>query len=139
MSSIKSLVVSIGAVLFLILSAVIGVNVPVFADTTVTDTIPSGCKANSEGLLSAGRLGLPTYGCGSNTSIAETVLKLIFGAMAMIALLFIVIGGFKYTISGGDSNAIASAKKTITYAVLGLVLGISVFTIIGIVFSWLGR
>lgn len=110
----------------------------VFASTTVTNTLPQGCKANSNGLLSSQRVGLPTYGCGSDSSIIQTVLKLVFGALALISLLFVVIGGLKYTLSGGDSNAIASAKKTIIYAVLGLALGLSVFTIISFVFGQLG-
>lgn len=98
----------------------------------------SNCQTNPKGVLSATDIGLPTYGCGKDRSIIETVLQLVFGALAVFSLLFIVIGGLKYTLSGGDSNAIASAKNTILYAVVGLVLGVSVFTIIGFVFSQVG-
>ena len=115
--------------------------IPIFimGFTTVSLILPSkvfaaGCS-NNNGILSASNLGLPTFGCGGNTSIIETLVKLTFGALAMISLLFIVIGGLRYTLSGGDSNAIAQAKKTITYAVLGLVLGISVFVITGFIFG----
>lgn len=96
---------------------------------------PSGCKTNSNSLLDVTDLGIPTYGCGSDTSIVETILKLVFGALAMFSLLFVVIGGLKYTLSGGDSNAIASAKQTILYAVIGLVLGVSVFTLVSYIFG----
>ncbi len=137
MGRVISFTKKISVMLLLSLFILLGIGAPVFADTTTTNVIPNGCTANPDGLLSAGALGIPTYGCGGNTSIVETVMKLVFAALAMVSLLFLVIGGFKYTVSGGDSNAIASAKKTITYAVLGLVLGLSVFTIIGFVFSWL--
>lgn len=77
----------------------------------------------------------PQVGCGNDNSVIENVLKIAFGALATFSLLFIVIGGFRYTLSGGDSNAVATAKKTIIYAVLGLVLGISVFVIVGFIFG----
>lgn len=78
---------------------------------------------------------LPTTGCGSSTDTLTRIVRFVFAVMAMIALLFVVVGGFKYVISGGDSNAIASAKKTITYAVLGLVIGLSVFLITGYIIN----
>lgn len=91
--------------------------------------------SNSRALLDATYLGLPTFGCGSDRSIIETLVKLTFGALAMLSILFMVIGGLRYALSGGDSNAIASAKKTIQYAVLGLILGISVFVITSFIFG----
>lgn len=42
-------------------------------------------------------------------------------ALAGIALfIFIVIGGFKYITSGGDPKALEGAKKTISYAIMGV-------------------
>ena len=78
---------------------------------------------------------LPKTGCGSSTDSLTKIVRFAFAVMTMIALLFVVIGGFKYVISGGDSNAIASAKKTITFAVIGLVLGLSVFLITGYIIN----
>ncbi len=40
----------------------------------------------------------------------------------LIALLFLAIGGLQYMISGGDEKALTTAKATITYAVLGLLI-----------------
>jgi hypothetical protein len=34
----------------------------------------------------------------------------------------IIIGGFKYITSGGDSNNVSSAKNTILYAIIGLII-----------------
>jgi len=101
--------------------------------------VPANCQTNPDAILSSSAIGLPTYGCGNDRSIIQTVLQLTFGALALASLLFIVIGGLKYTLSGGDSNAIASAKNTILYAVLGLVLGVSVFTLVGFIFSQVSR
>lgn len=46
-------------------------------------------------------------------------MSIILGAIAVI---MIVIGGFKFVTSGGDTNAVASAKNTIIYALVGLVV-----------------
>jgi hypothetical protein len=34
----------------------------------------------------------------------------------------IIIAGFKYITSGGDTNKVASAKSTLTYAIIGIVV-----------------
>jgi hypothetical protein len=47
------------------------------------------------------------------------VLLFIIGAVAVI---MIIIGGIRYTLSGGDSSAVNSAKNTILYAVIGLIV-----------------
>ncbi|CAN5399968.1 hypothetical protein BH10PAT3_BH10PAT3_5480 [soil metagenome] len=47
------------------------------------------------------------------------ILSLIIGVAAVIMIL---VGGFKYVTAGGDTNAVGSAKSTITYAVVGLII-----------------
>ncbi|MGH7158298.1 MAG: Mbov_0395 family pilin-like conjugal transfer protein [Candidatus Saccharimonadales bacterium] len=42
--------------------------------------------------------------------------------VGIIAVIMIIVGGFKYITSGGDSGNISSAKNTIIYAVIGLVI-----------------
>lgn len=42
--------------------------------------------------------------------------------VGVIAVIFIIIGGLKYITSGGDSGNISSAKNTIIYALVGLVI-----------------
>jgi len=60
-------------------------------------------------------------------SVSSTV-KLVVGLLSFIvgvaAVIMIIIGGFKYIISGGDSSSISSAKNTILYAVIGLVVAV---------------
>lgn len=43
----------------------------------------------------------------------------IIGALSVIMIIF---GGFKYITSAGDSTSVTSAKNTIMYAVIGLVV-----------------
>lgn len=41
---------------------------------------------------------------------------------AIVLFVMFIIGGFKYLTSGGDAKAVEAAKKTLTYAIAGLVV-----------------
>lgn len=73
---------------------------------------------------------LPTVNVDSSV---EGFLKIVFAAITILSIIFVAVGGLKYTLSSGDSNGIQSAKNTILYAVIGLVIGISAFTIVSFV------
>ncbi len=68
---------------------------------------------------------------GIFTSIVNTALFVI-GAIAVLMLIY---GGIRYTISGGDEKAITVAKNTILYAVVGIVVAVLAYAIINFVLS----
>jgi cytochrome bd-type quinol oxidase subunit 2 len=43
-------------------------------------------------------------------------------AVGAISVIMVIIGGMKYVTSQGDSNGITSAKNTIVYAIVGLII-----------------
>lgn len=47
-----------------------------------------------------------------------------------LAVLMIIIGGLRYTMSGGSAEAVKSAKNIIMYAVIGLVVAFLAYAII---------
>ena len=47
------------------------------------------------------------------------------------SLIFLIIGGIKWMTSGGEKQAVASARSTITSALVGLVLLIVGFLVVG--------
>jgi hypothetical protein len=63
--------------------------------------------------------------CASNVSLTRIVrniiniFSIIIGIAAVIMILF---GGFKFITAAGDSGRITSAKHTIVYAIIGLVI-----------------
>jgi len=63
------------------------------------------------------------------------VLLFVLGAVAVI---MIIIGGIRYTTSNGESAQITSAKNTILYAVVGLVVAILAYAIVNFVLSAFG-
>jgi hypothetical protein len=68
--------------------------------------------------------------CASTTSsgtdtinnIITTVINLFSMIVGIIAVIMIIYGGLRYITSGGDSAKITSAKNTIIYALIGLVV-----------------
>lgn len=64
-----------------------------------------------------------------------TLTNMILFVLGAIAVIMIVIGGVKYTTSNGDSNSIKSAKDTILYSVIGLVVAIMAYAIVHWVIS----
>jgi hypothetical protein len=67
--------------------------------------------------------------CGDDTgdtdnntiaSLAKKIINIVSLIVGATAVLFVVIGGFRYITSGGDSGKVSSAKQTIIYALIGL-------------------
>lgn len=66
-------------------------------------------------------------GCGEEggeqiNSTLETVVNILSAIVAIISVIMILIAGIKYVTSGGDAGSINSAKDTIIYAIVGLVI-----------------
>ena len=81
--------------------------------------------------ISAGCVGVPKTAL-NNTTLSNA-LTTTFIVVGSLCVLFVVIGGIRYVISGGDPSGISRAKDTIIYAVVGLVLTLSAFAIESIV------
>ncbi|HNW23248.1 MAG TPA: pilin [Candidatus Dojkabacteria bacterium] len=61
----------------------------------------------------------------SSTSLEDFIIKIInwaIGFSAIVAVVMIVFAGFKYITANGDENKISSATKTLTFAIVGLVV-----------------
>lgn len=64
--------------------------------------------------------------CTDTSSSINSIIKWVLDIFSIIvgiaAVVMIVVGGLKYTISGGDSSRTAGAKDTILFAIVGLVV-----------------
>jgi len=52
-----------------------------------------------------------------------------------ISVLMIIIGGLRYTTSGGDQAGMTGAKNTIMYSLIGLVVSIMAYAIVHFIFA----
>lgn len=54
--------------------------------------------------------------------VLKAVLDVLSWIIGVVAVIMVIISGFKYITSGGDSNAVSSAKNTLIYALIGLII-----------------
>jgi len=74
---------------------------------------------------------LPNSGGGdAPTAYLPTILQIVFGVIGSISLLVIVISGMRYVVASGEPAAVAKARSTIIYAVVGLAVALSGFSIV---------
>ena len=71
----------------------------------------------------------------ANQDTITHVLNIVFEVMGGLALLMLVIAGFRYTISQGDPNSVASSKRMMIYSIVGLVVIALAATIVDFVLS----
>lgn len=91
----------------------------VCASSDYPDSIKAACGCSS---VSSQQKTLP--------DVAINIINAVIGVSGLIAVIFIVIGGFQYMTSTGDATKIQKAKNTILYAVIGLVICALAFAIV---------
>ena len=57
----------------------------------------------------------------------------VVGILALVAVIFVLIGGINYTTSAGDPGKVKKAKETILYALIGLAVAVLSFAIVNFV------
>lgn len=75
-------------------------------------------------------------GRGTNDTLEGVIvgfIQLFLEIVALIAVAYIMYGGFRYITSSGDPKTAEAAKKTITNAIIGLIIIILSFIIVNVV------
>ncbi|MCL4358015.1 pilin [Patescibacteria group bacterium] len=63
-----------------------------------------------------------TSGSVSLTKVIRTVIQILSLVLGALAVIMIIVSGIRFATSGGDANSVSAAKKTLIYALIGLVL-----------------
>jgi hypothetical protein len=81
-------------------------------------------------------------GAGSGLAYIGTVagngITLFLIAAIFLSLCFIVLGGVQWSTSSGDKNKLSAARAKITWAIVGLVLSLSVYLILNLIGYFFG-
>lgn len=72
------------------------------------------------------------------TAIVPKVINLMLFIVGVLAIFMMIYGGIRYVLSGGDNGKVKDAKNTILYAILGLIVAILGYAIVGWVVSIVG-
>ena len=73
------------------------------------------------------------------SQILETIIKSAIIFVGMATMFTIMISGFKFLTAGGDKEATQKAQKTLTYAIIGLVVTVSAWMLIYILGMFFGK
>lgn len=103
------------------------------AQLTVGSPISLAADPKTEACEALKKIDGSTVNCADQAALAadsQTKISAIIGSVinilsmlvGAVSVIMIIIGGFKYVTSNGDSNATKGAKDTIMYALIGLML-----------------
>lgn len=71
-------------------------------------------------------------------TVFGNVIQILLGLAGIVLFIMLLAGGFKYLTSGGDPKAVEGAKKTLTYAIGGMVLLAMAFLILRFIQEFTG-
>ena len=78
------------------------------------------------------------YYKGNLGTFVGTALNVVLGAAGFVAIIYVIVGGFNYVTSAGNAEKVATANKTIAYAIIGIVIVALAFAMKSFVLSKLG-
>lgn len=84
----------------------------------------------------AGEAGFATDGADFKTTIGRLI-KVALGFLGVVAIIIVLIGGFKYMTAGGSDDKVADAKKWIISGIIGLAIILSAYTLTSFVITQL--
>lgn len=82
--------------------------------------------------------GMPTGGLPKLEEIIRFGITYLFIIATLLALVFLLWGGISWITSGGDKAGIETARKRITFALIGLVVAFLGFFIINFIGTFFG-
>lgn len=123
MSNMKKIILTLGLVFSL---GLIFAPVPLGAQTVLEDYCAVAenndtviCKQNAKPL----------------TDYIKPIVNTLLFVLGAVSVVMIILGGIKYTTSSGDTKNVESAKNTIMYSVIGLVVAILAGAIVNFVLT----
>jgi hypothetical protein len=66
------------------------------------------------------------------------VMTIAIPAIGFIAFVILIVAGFRFLLSGGNSKGKETARNSVTYAVIGLVVALSAFIILNLISAFTG-
>jgi hypothetical protein len=79
--------------------------------------------------------GTCTHGTRTLPGTARTIGNILVFITGAVSVIMVILGGFRYAVSNGDQGNITSAKNTILYAIIGVIIAIAAYAIINFVLS----
>jgi hypothetical protein len=121
--------------LLITLTAVLAITIISFGSQDHAAALFSGATGQACSGASLQSNGACTDSSSSITTLIKAVILVISWIVGIVSIIMVIFGGFRYVTSGGDSAATASARNTIIYALVGLVIAVLAQTLVYFVFT----
>ena len=113
-------------IIMLVVAPVFALALPVQAQGDANELLWGNQENNV-----AGNLGL---GAKDPRAIVAGIINIALGFLGIVAVVIIILGGFKWMTAGGNEDKVAESKKLITAGIIGMVIvlaawGIATFVI----------
>lgn len=106
-----------------------GMAQPLFAGT---NSIGTACDGVSNSSFCASRRE------NANGAFAASLTNTLLFVLGIVAVVMIIVGGIKYATANGDASKVKSAKDTVMYSVVGLIVAIMAWGIVTFVVGRFG-
>jgi len=126
-NTLKSLPLAVGTYLMVAANHAFAVEV---TGANPSVAVPSALNPDATGGLG----GVRPSGASTDliTNIRVITNTLILG-IGIVAVLMLIIGGFRYVFSQGNEKAVTGAKDTIVYAIIGIIVALVAFAAVNFV------
>ena len=89
--------------------------------------------AHGAGLVPCGGPGEPECNLCLFVQMIVNIIQWLWAFVAVLAMVFIIVGGFMYIFSAGNPELMARAKNVLTWAIVGFVITLCAWLIINMV------
>lgn len=97
--------------------------------STVTGVYDAAAQVRG-GADATGQAGESSLAGDDVGTIVQNVVNALLYVIGALSVIMLIWGGIRYTTSAGNANSVTSAKNTILYAVIGLIVAILAYAIV---------
>lgn len=118
-------------------ASIVSIMLTIGVGTVVLSTpaLALGEGGVTRGINDARGDGVPTNLTNGDSSLVKKIINIMLYFIGILAVVMLIFGGFRYVVSSGNKDAVTSAKNTILYAVIGLLVALFAYAIIQFVLN----
>ena len=68
-------------------------------------------------------------------TVIQNVIRVLLFIVGVAAVIMLIVGAIRYAVSAGDQQAVANAKNTILYAIIGVIVAVLAWVAVDYVFD----
>ena len=134
----KRRILSVAAMLMLVFAPA-ALPLSAHAAGSSAPSTPAACSGSGNAAKDAVLGGVGDVGGKCDGTGATGIFKLVVNVLSILAgalaVIMVIISGFKYITSAGDPNKVASAKNTLVYALVGIAVAALAQTLVHFVIN----